>query len=67
MITSELVMRVQGLLNMKIIKTIVAAKSLYGSTFKLDVCRDRKPNKSVNYNFEIEASQKLLKLNSNGN
>ncbi len=67
MITSELVMRVQGLLNMKIIKTIVAAKSLYGSNFKLDVCCDRKPNKSVNYNFEIEASQKLLKLNSNGN
>ena len=67
MITSELVMRVQVLLNMKIISTIVAAKSLYGSNFKFDECRDRKPNKSVNYNIEIEASQKLLKLNSNEN
>jgi hypothetical protein len=52
---------------MKMVSTIFATKSLNGSNFKFDECLDRKPNKSVSYNIEIEASQKLLKLNSNGN
>ncbi len=60
-------MRVQGLINMKMVSTIFATKSLSGSNFKFDECLDRKPNKGVSYNVEIEASQKLLKLNSNGN
>jgi hypothetical protein len=60
-------MRVQGLFNMKMVSTIFATKSLNGSNFKFDEYLDRKPNKSVSHNIEIEASQKLLKLNSNGN